>query len=67
VVPPGRRDDRAILAEPVGERIWIAGEATSRTQWGTAGGAWEEGERAAQRVLAQLGAGSTGRVPSAAE
>jgi monoamine oxidase len=67
VVPPGRRDDRAILAEPVGERIWIAGEATSRTQWGTAGGAWEEGERAAQRVLAQLGARSAGRVPSAAE
>jgi monoamine oxidase len=67
VVPPGRRDDRAILAEPVGERIWIAGEATSRTQWGTAGGAWEEGERAAQRVVAQLGSLSAGRVPSAAE
>ena len=66
VVPPGRRQDRAILAEPVGERIWIAGEATSRTQWGTAGGAWDEGERAAERVVAVLGR-RPARVPSAAE
>jgi monoamine oxidase len=68
VVPPGRREDRAILAEPIGQRIWIAGEATSRGQWGTAGGAWEEGERAAERVvMAVLGRTPADRVPSAAE
>ena len=43
---------RDILKAPVGERIWFAGEALSRAQWGTAGGAWEEGERAAGEIVA---------------
>jgi hypothetical protein len=60
VVPPGRHRDRERLAQAVGDRIWIAGEATSRSQWGTAGGAWEEGERAADRVAAALGRSGTG-------
>jgi monoamine oxidase len=60
VVPPGRHRDRERLAQAVGDRIWIAGEATSRTQWGTAGGAWEEGERAAERVAAALGRSAAG-------
>jgi monoamine oxidase len=60
VVPPGRHRDRECLAQAVGDRIWIAGEATSRTQWGTAGGAWEEGERAAERVAAVLGRSAAG-------
>ena len=54
VVPPGRADDRLTLAQPVGERIWFAGEAVSRGMWGTVGGAWEEGERAADEIAARL-------------
>jgi hypothetical protein len=40
----------------VGERIWFAGEANSRAQWGTAGGAYEEGLGAADRVAEILAA-----------
>jgi monoamine oxidase len=54
VVPPGRYAIRDTLKAPVGERIWFAGEALSRAQWGTAGGAWEEGERAAGEIAAKL-------------
>ncbi|WP_262270490.1 flavin monoamine oxidase family protein [Microvirga yunnanensis] len=54
VVPPGLSAIRDVLKAPVGDRIWFAGEALSRAQWGTAGGAWEEGERAAREVIAQL-------------
>ncbi|WP_200945964.1 NAD(P)/FAD-dependent oxidoreductase [Methylobacterium sp. Leaf466] len=55
VVPPGHAGARATLAEPVGDKIWFAGEALSRLQWGTAGGAYEEGARAAQGVMAAIG------------
>lgn len=54
VVPPGLAPIRDALKAPVGERIWFAGEALSRAQWGTAGGAWEEGERAASEIAARL-------------
>ncbi|WP_154661018.1 flavin monoamine oxidase family protein [Microvirga lotononidis] len=54
VVPPGLYAIRDRLKAPVGERIWFAGEALSRAQWGTAGGAWEEGERAAGEIIAML-------------
>jgi monoamine oxidase len=54
VVPPGRYAIRDVLKAPVGERIWFAGEALSRAQWGTAGGAWEEGERAAGDIVQSL-------------
>jgi monoamine oxidase len=54
VVPPGLYPIRDTLKEPVGARIWFAGEALSRAQWGTAGGAWEEGERAATEIVRQL-------------
>jgi hypothetical protein len=54
VVPPGLSAVRGKLKEPVGERIWFAGEALSRAQWGTAGGAWEEGERAANEIVRRL-------------
>jgi monoamine oxidase len=54
VVPPGRVSIRDALAEPVGQRIWFAGEAGSRSLWGTVGGAWEEGERAAREAMAHL-------------
>jgi monoamine oxidase len=54
VVPPGLYPVRDILKAPVAERIWFAGEALSRAQWGTAGGAWEEGERAAGEIIGRL-------------
>jgi monoamine oxidase len=54
VIPPGLAPIRDALKAPVGERIWFAGEALSRAQWGTAGGAWEEGERAAAQLCAVL-------------
>jgi monoamine oxidase len=54
VVAPGRFRDRATLKTPVRERIWFAGEATSHEQWGTAGGAFAEGTRAADEVADQL-------------
>jgi hypothetical protein len=54
VVPPGHVPIRTALAAPVGERIWFAGEAVSRSLWGTVGGAWEEGERAAREAIALL-------------
>lgn len=51
---PGRRGDRARLAAPVEDRIFFAGEATSEPFFGTAHGAWIEGERAAREALAAL-------------
>jgi monoamine oxidase len=51
---PGSQWARAALREPVRERIYFAGEATHETQWGTVGGAWESGERAADQVLRRL-------------
>ena len=40
------------LAKPLGERVWIAGEATSAEYEGTVAGAIESGLRAAREVLA---------------
>lgn len=58
---PGRAGARALLAEPVGERIWFSGEATAGSGPGenfggamTAGGAWLEGVAAARKI-ASLG------------
>lgn len=52
---PGGAWARAALAEPVRDRIFIAGEATHETLWGTVGGAWASGERAADAALKRLG------------
>ncbi len=41
----------AALAEPEGERLLFAGEATSREHWGSAHGAYLSGMREAARVL----------------
>ncbi len=54
VVAAGRYGARQALAEAVDQRLWFAGEATSAKQWGTAGGAWEEGTRAAAEIVAAL-------------
>jgi monoamine oxidase len=51
---PGGQGARAVLAQPVRDAVWFAGEAVHETLWGTAGGAWESGERAAQAVLQRL-------------
>ncbi len=48
---PGAQWARAALAEPVRDRIFFAGEATHETLWGTVGGAWASGERAADAVV----------------
>jgi monoamine oxidase len=61
VVPPGRAPIRDRLKAPVGDRIWFAGEALSRAQWGTVGGAWQEGERAADAIAEALTAVAAGR------
>lgn len=51
---PGRAGARAVLAEPVGERIWFAGEALAGSLMQTAGGARLSGEAVAREVLAAL-------------
>ncbi len=43
--------------------MWFAGEAVHELLWGTVGGAWESGERAADAALKLLGA----RAPMSAE
>jgi len=53
---PGAIAARRILGEPIGGRIWFAGEALHETQWGTVNGAWESGDRIAEAVLRQIGA-----------
>ena len=51
---PGHADDRAVLAAPVDNRIFFAGEATSLNFFSTVHGAWESGIRAAEEALASL-------------
>jgi hypothetical protein len=41
--------------EPMADRIYYAGEAAHETLYGTVGGAWESGERAADSALRVLG------------
>jgi monoamine oxidase len=53
---PGSADARKILMEPLGGKIWFAGEAVHETQSGTVAGAWESGTRAAEAALRKLGA-----------
>ena len=47
----GGQGGRKVLMEPVRDRLFFAGEAVHETLWGTAGGAWESGERAAEAAL----------------
>jgi monoamine oxidase len=55
VAPPGAQPSRKILVEPSGN-LFLAGEATHETLWGTVDGAWESGERAAEAALRKIGA-----------
>jgi monoamine oxidase len=52
---PGGQASRKILLEPMGP-VFLAGEATHETLWGTVDGAWESGERAADAALRRIGA-----------
>ncbi len=51
---PGKAGARATLAEPVGERIWFAGEALAGSLIQTVGGARLSGEAVAKAVAAHL-------------
>ena len=55
VAAPGGQGSRKILTEPTGT-LFLAGEATHETLWGTVDGAWESGERAAEAALRKIGA-----------
>jgi monoamine oxidase len=48
---PGHAGARAVLAAPVDERLFFAGEATSPNFFSTAHGARDSGERAAAQVI----------------
>jgi len=52
---PGSQPSRKILTDPIG-CMFLAGEATHETLWGTVDGAWESGERAAEAALRRIGA-----------
>jgi monoamine oxidase len=51
---PGQAHQRAALAQPIDERIWIVGEATAGAYANTVGGAANEGVRAARQITAKL-------------
>jgi monoamine oxidase len=51
---PGHAGDRKILAAPVEDRIFFAGEATHTHLYSTVHGAWESGLRAADEAIAAL-------------
>ena len=55
VAAPGGQPSRKILTEPLGS-LFLAGEATHETLWGTVEGAWDSGERAANAALQKIGA-----------
>ena len=52
---PGGEFARRQLFDPISDGVWYAGEAAHEKLWGTVGGAWESGERAADAVLRRLG------------
>jgi monoamine oxidase len=52
---PGHADDRAVLAAPVDDRLFFAGEACSPNFFSTAHGAYMSGIAAAEAALASLG------------
>ncbi|WP_425989663.1 flavin monoamine oxidase family protein [Afipia sp. DC4300-2b1] len=51
---PGGQPARKVLMEPLGS-LFFAGDAAHETQWGTVGGAWDSGERAADAALRKIG------------
>jgi monoamine oxidase len=55
VAAVGGQPSRKVLTEPIG-CMFLAGEASHETLWGTVDGAWESGERAADAALRKIGA-----------
>lgn len=51
---PGAADARAVLAAPINNRLFFAGEACSRHRYSTAHGAFETGVASAEAVAAAL-------------
>lgn len=51
---PGAGNMRRAFLEVVAGRLLFAGEHAHETLWGTVGGAWQSGERAAARVVALM-------------
>jgi monoamine oxidase len=51
---PGAHGARRVLMEPLRNRVYFAGEAIHETQWGTVGGAWDSGTRAADTVIRRI-------------
>jgi monoamine oxidase len=51
-VPVNGLDDQQIFAQPVENKLFFAGEATSVGHIGTVHGAMQSGQRAAQEILA---------------
>ncbi|MGO4706781.1 flavin monoamine oxidase family protein [Microvirga sp. 2MCAF38] len=54
IVKPGHISAREALRMPIGDRIWLAGEASAGGGAMTVGGATLEGDRAARQVLQRL-------------
>ncbi|WP_342165732.1 NAD(P)/FAD-dependent oxidoreductase [Methylobacterium sp. SD21] len=59
VVPPGHAQARLTLRDGLGGKLFFAGEALSREQWGTVGGAYEQGIRTAEAVRTTLEAATS--------
>jgi monoamine oxidase len=49
---PGFARCRAVLGEPVGERVFFAGDACTVDTYGAINGAWDSGAAAARRIVA---------------
>lgn len=53
VLPPGAEGMREVLADPIGDRVFWAGEATAPQPWAsTVHGAYVTGQRAAREIIA---------------
>ena len=63
---PSHAGVRTRLAEPVDDRIFFAGEATSQRFFSTAHGAYQSGRRAAMEAMRSLGIASQGSAGSLA-
>ena len=58
---PGFARCRTVLAEPVADRVFFAGEACTPTAYGAIHGAWASGVDAARRIVDALARGATVR------
>ena len=63
----GGQPSRRILMEPLFDRVFYAGEAAHETLWGTVGGAWESGERAADAALKVVASAPAAAAPAPAK